>query len=250
MRTELIVALIAGAVALASAAVTFWSSRRTNLNALAIKRLELNNEAAKAAAQRQNEISRFSEPLARSAYDLQSRLYNILKQNLIDVFLNQGNDRERKYVVDNTVFLVAQFLCWSELIRRELQFIDLGLNEDTRKLQRLQDSIYNLWGTDTHSPILRIFAGEQRAIGEALIRTDDKGSEQSGCIGYGAFLKRFTPGEDPLIDAVRADVISMGSHGIDSATKRLKSIQNALIELLLILDPDYIRFPADRRTKV
>jgi hypothetical protein len=67
MKTELIVALIAGAVALVSAAGTIWSSQRTNFNALAIKRLEIDNEASKAAAQRQNEMSRFSEPLARSA---------------------------------------------------------------------------------------------------------------------------------------------------------------------------------------
>jgi hypothetical protein len=85
MKTELIVALIAGAVALASAGGTVWSSQRTNSNELAIKRLEIDNEASKAAAQRQNEMSRFSEPLARSAYDLQSRLYNILRQDLIGV---------------------------------------------------------------------------------------------------------------------------------------------------------------------
>jgi len=250
MKTELIVALIAGAVAILSATGTIWSSSQTNNNALAIKRLEIADETAKAAAQRQNEISRFSEPLARSAYDLQSRLYNILKQNLIDVYLVHGDEREKTYVIDNTVFLIAQFQCWSEQVRRGVQFIDLGKSEKTRELTRLQDSIYSLWGTDAHPPPLRIFAGEQRAIGEALIQTDDKGLEQSGCIGYGAFLKRFTPGANPLIDALRADVSSLGAHGIDSATERLKSVQNALIDLLVMLDPDYIRFPADRRTKV
>ena len=113
MKTELIVALIAGAVALASAAGTLWSSQRANLNALAIEQLEIDREASKAAAQRQNEISRFSEPLARSAYDLQSRIYDILRQDLIGVYLTQGNDREKSYVIDNTVFLIAQFQCWS-----------------------------------------------------------------------------------------------------------------------------------------
>jgi hypothetical protein len=210
MKTELIVALIAGAVAILSATGT----------------------------------------LARSAYDLQSRLYNILKQNLIDVYLVHGDERGKTYVIDNTVFLIAQFQCWSEQVRRGVQFIDLGKSEKTRELTRLQDSIYSLWVTDAHPPPLRIFAGEQRAIGEALIQTDDKGLEQLGCVGYGAFLKRFTPGANPLIDALRADVSSLGAQGIDSATERLKSVQNALIDLLVMLDPDYIRFPADRRTKV
>jgi hypothetical protein len=251
MKTELIVALVAGAVSLASAAGTFWSSQQANLNSLAIKRLEIDNEVSKAAAVRQNEIARFSEPLARSAYDLQSRIYNILKQDLIGVYLSRSNnEREKAYVVDNTVVLIAQFQCWSEQIRRGIQFIDLGKSEKTRELLGLQDTIYSLWGTDAYPPELRIFAGEQRAIGDALIQTDDKGLERSECMGYGTFLKTFTPGTNPLIDALRADMVSLGAHGIGSATERLKAIQNALIDLLLMLDPDYIRFPAERRTKV
>ena len=168
---------------------------------------------------------------------------------MIGAFFATGNDREQLYAVQNTVFLIARFQCWSELTRRGIQFIDLGQNEKTRELLRLQDSIYSLWSTPAYSRVLRIFAGEQRAIGEALIQTDDKGLEQSECIGYGTFLKRFTRGANPLIDALRADVELMGTHGID-AYERLKSIQNALIDLLLMLDPEYIRFPADRRTKV
>src|SRR5271170_3283225 len=113
MKTELIVALIAGGAALASAGFTYRSAGRTDLNTLAIKRLEIDNEKSKATAQRQYEISRFSEPLARSAYDLQSRIYDILRQDLIGVYLTQGNDREKSYVIDNTVFLIAQFQCWS-----------------------------------------------------------------------------------------------------------------------------------------
>jgi hypothetical protein len=141
MKTELIVALIAGAVALVSAGFTYSSTRRTDLNARAIKQLEIDNEKSKATAQRQYEISRFSEPLARSAYDLQSRIYNIIKHDLIGAFFGKGNDREKLYAVENTVFLIAQFQCWSELTRRGIQFIDLGQNEKTRELLRLQDSI-------------------------------------------------------------------------------------------------------------
>jgi hypothetical protein len=101
VNTELTVALIAGAVALASAAGTVWSSirnaERSNANAKAIEQLKI-------AAETQKEISAFSEPLARSAYDLQSRFYNILRQNLVDVYLVNGNDREKSYVVNSTVF--------------------------------------------------------------------------------------------------------------------------------------------------
>jgi hypothetical protein len=69
---------------LVSAAGTIWSSVRnagnSAANARAIELLKIDNERLKAADQRRTEISAFSEPLARSAYDLQSRLYNILSR--------------------------------------------------------------------------------------------------------------------------------------------------------------------------
>jgi hypothetical protein len=246
---ELTVALIAGAVALASAVGTIWSSIRnaehSNANAKAIEQLKIDNDRLKAAAQRQKEISAFSEPLARSAYDLQSRLYNILMQNLVDVYRVNGNDREKSYVTNNTSFLIGQYLCWTELVRREIQFVDLEESNKTRELLRLQDTIYSLWGTDKQPPVFRIFAGEQRAIGEALIQTGARGPE---CMGYGAFLKTFTTGINPLIDALRVDVTSL-QHHFSQATERLTNIQHALIDLLGMLDPEYLRFPADRRLK-
>ena len=142
MDTKLWAAVIAAGVALLSAAGTIWSSLRASANTTAIEKLKLENQRMQEAATRQKEISRFSEPLARSAYDLQSRIYNILKQNLVRVYLTRGNQREKVYVENNTAFLICQYFCWSELVRREIQYIDLGVNEKTRQLQRLQDTIY------------------------------------------------------------------------------------------------------------
>jgi hypothetical protein len=107
MKVELIVALIAGTVALASAGGTIWATVRNSKHSEAIEKLKIENDRLKAAAQRQKEISNFSVPLVRSAYDLQSRLYNILKQNLPHIYLVKGNEREQNYVTNNTVFLVV-----------------------------------------------------------------------------------------------------------------------------------------------
>ena len=92
---------------------------------------------------------------------------------------------------------------------------------------------------------MRIFAGEQRAFGEILIQTGRRGPE---CMGYGAFLKTFGPGVDPLIDAIRADVARLGSD-LPQAADRLTRFQHALIDLLQLLDPQTIRFPPERRSK-
>lgn len=243
MSKELLLALIAGAIALTSAAGTIWASIRnadvTTANARAIEEL-------KAAAQHEKDVSRFREPFARAIYDLQSRIFNIVNKGFIDVFMVNGNERERSYVIENTTYLIAQYMCWSELVRREIQYIDLGDHRKTRQLLRNQDALSSAWGTDQHPAVLRIFAGEQRAVGEALILRDARGVE---CMGYGLFLKTLGTGVNPLIDGIREDVAALGIKQSD-ARQRLTLIQHALIDLLLALDPDEIRFPKEIRTKI
>lgn len=103
MKVPVIAAIIAGLVSLVSAAGTLWSSARTNANA--IKLLEIESDRQNPLLSAKSEISNFSEPLPRSAYDLQSRLYNIMRQNLIQVYFVKGDERTKSYVVNNTYTL-------------------------------------------------------------------------------------------------------------------------------------------------
>lgn len=249
MKTELLVALIAGAIGLTTAGGTIWSSirnsERTDANAKSIEQLKIENDKRSALEQRLREISKYSEPLTRSAYDLQSRFFNILRQNLVEVYLRNGSDREKTYVKENTTFLMAQYMCWTEIVRREVSLTDLSDNEKTRNLIKVQDDIYGIWGSDRYPPLLRVFAGEQRAIGEALMLEGPRGPE---CMGYNKFLNSFGAGANPLIDALRDDVEKLETNS-KNATDRMTKIQNALIDLLLVVDPQYLRFAAERRTK-
>jgi hypothetical protein len=190
--------------------------------------------------------ARYREPLARAAYDLQSRLYNILQQDLLAVYFDKGDERERAYVVDNTTFLMAQYFAWTEIIRRDIQYIDLGRDEQTRRLAQLQDDIFSLFQTDRFPRLFRVFAGEQRAIGERMIREGPRGLH---CMGYAIFLAQAAEGKDRLIEGLRSDVRSLSSH-LPSARPRLVALQHALIDLLAFLDPDFVRFSKERRTKV
>jgi hypothetical protein len=245
MKTELLVAIISAGVSLCAGALAVWGQAKSarlsaDMQALTIAE-QRRFESAKAAAH-------YREPLARAAYDLQSRLYNILEQNLIQVYFNNGDDRERSYVVDNTTFLVAQYFAWTEIIRRDIQYIDLGKDEQTRKLARLQDEIYSLFQTDQFDRPLRVFAGEQRAIGERMIR-DGTGTRGPECVGYAAFLAGLAGSPDPMLEYIRQDVRGLGPR-LGDARPRLVALQNALIDLLEFLDPAFIRFPKERRTKV
>jgi hypothetical protein len=69
---------------------------------------------------REEVVSRFKDPLAHAAYDLQSRTFNILKQAFLNRYYANGAAREKEYAVENTVFLLAQFLGWTEIIRQEV----------------------------------------------------------------------------------------------------------------------------------
>lgn len=242
MNIAIITSLIAGGVSISTALGAILSSihnaERTTKNAQEIERLKIENE-------KKRHVSKFSEPFARAAYDLQSRLFNILRMQFIEEFFVNGSVRERSYAVNNTAFLVAQYACWAELVRREIQFIDLGEDNKTRQLLYRQDDIFGIWGTDSLSGGFRIFAGELRAIGEVLIQTHEK---EAVCMGYGAFLSEFPPGKNVLIDAVKNDIECL-QEGLEGATVRVRRLQHALIDLLELLDPYYIRFPKSRRSK-
>jgi hypothetical protein len=134
-------------------------------------------------------------------------------------------------------------LVWTEIIRREIQFIDLGEDEQTRQLARLQDDIYSLLQTDGFGRPFRIFAGEQRAIGESMISDGVRGLE---CVGYATFLDRLAKFPDALLEPVREDVRNLSAR-LPEALPRLVALQNALIDLLAFLNPEFIRFPEDRR---
>lgn len=228
-------------VAIGAAGLAAWTSLR-------VKALEAERAAEQRRFEAEREARRFREPLARAAYDLQSRLWNILARDFLDAYLVHGTARTRAYAVSNTVFLIAQFQAWMELARRELHFVDLGKDSATRRLAAAQNRIIDLWGSDSAalgSARLRIFAGEQRAIGERMVLRE---TVPPSCLGYGAFLREVQPAGDPLIDALTEEVRGL-PEALDAARPRLIALQHALIDLVDLLDPKGLRFPAASRSR-
>ena len=243
MEKEVILGLVSAAVAVISAflaikgqiTATQVASELESLRLAEIRRIDAEKNTAK-----------YREPLAHAVYDPQSRLYNILTLDFLGEYYIRGDERSRAYVVENTTFLIAQYFAWTEIVRRDIQYIDAGGNEQTRTLARLRDGIYTLFQTDRYHRLLRVFAGEQRAIGERMIFEGPRGLE---CIGYAAFLFRVDTGLDSLTAALRDDVQNVGMD-LKSAAPRLVALQSSLVDLLALLDPEYIRFPRNWRTKI
>ena len=190
-------------------------------------------------------MRRYQGPLLHAVYDLQSRLYNILANRFLDIYLVNGTPEQQHYAENNTAFLISQFFGWTEVIRQEVQFIDFEEDDQTRRLSDLRDAIYGLWQTDRFADPFMIWAGEQRAIGELMIEVR---GDQLVCKGYANFLKSFGAGEERLIDRLRqAALASATAHG--HAHDRLRAIQHRLVEMLDVLDPRRIRFREAQRTK-
>jgi hypothetical protein len=247
-------AVVSAISAIVAATIAFVGvirgKRKDEELAIRLKKLEADLAEQKAEAERRAETEqlarKFREPLAHAAYDLQSRIFNIVTFGFLDLYLKNGNSRTQLYAVKNTLFLIAQYFAWTELVRREIRYIDSSTDKGTKRLARLRDDIYATWQSNEYDPLFRIFAGEQRAIGERLICEGPRGP---GCMGYASFLDFYQEHPDPLLTALEEEVTILGS-SIERALPRLIALQHALIELLAFLDPDAVRFPEKTRTKL
>lgn len=189
-------------------------------------------------------MKRYQGPLLHATYELQSRLFNIIVQNFLQKYFVHGKNHERDYAINHTVFVIAQYFAWTEIIRKEVQFIDFNTLERTKTLSQLRDNIYHLWQTDTLHDLFRIWAGEQRAIGELMIEENQHGL---GCIGYANFLEKMQCQPNPLFKKITEDITTLSTSHSDGYA-RLTKIQHALIDILNYIDPDFIRFPKERRS--
>jgi hypothetical protein len=220
---------------------------RTN-EKLAVLNAELQAERDERLAERESEkvVSRFRDPLLHAAYDFQSRIYNILSTDYLGRYYTNGTPRESAYAIENTVFLLSQFLGWTELIREEIQFLDLGSEEHTRQLRTLQDRMFTQLHTEKLGTGFRLFPGEQRIVGELMI---DRSSGGARCVGFAPFRRSRPAQLDELLDPLRDDLKAMAAN-VAPYEDRLTRIQHSLIDLLHFLDEDYVWFPESSRKKL
>lgn len=210
--------------------------------------LQLYVKAEERSIELQLTMDRYRGPLIHASYDLQSRIYNLICQNVIQIYFvdNHGDGSEKDYFVKNTMFVIAQYFAWTEIIRKEVQFIEFDDIAYTKDLSNLQDGIYSIWQASQYSDFLGIWAGEQRGIGEVMI--EEQGTRLS-CIGYSNFLKLVNKGDEPLLMQLESKVNNYLNSG-KYRTERLIHLQNALIDMLEFLDPKHKRFSGIKRTKI
>jgi hypothetical protein len=178
-------------------------------------------------------LTRYRQPLAAAAFDLQSRLYNILRLGFLDDF---GEDHPRaEEAMRTTLFRIAQYFGWSEILRRDIQYLSFAEDDESRRVAGLQSEIAKRFLTDRHGPTLMIWADEQRAIGERMI------VEEFGkviCMGYATFDEQCHTTFGSWLARVETELAA------SAAQQRLSEIQHLLCELVELLDPAHIRYAA------
>jgi HAMP domain-containing protein len=202
------------------------AERLTRINhALELQRARMERD------QRAEEVlKRYREPLAAAAFDLQSRLYNILQMG----FLAKFGEREDAH--KTTLFRLAQYFGWTEILRRDIQFLSFPEDEDTRRVAELQSAIAERFLSDAYGPALMIWKDEQRAIGERMI-VEEHGSVL--CMGYANFSDRCGDLFGPWLDRLR---VELSDQGVDA---RLREVQHLLCDLVETLDAQRTRYTRD-----
>ncbi|KQV11415.1 MULTISPECIES: hypothetical protein [unclassified Kitasatospora] len=243
MNTELVVASVSGVVALSSVLISSRFSRKQTL-----LEAQLGRQSAEQLklADHQDLMSRRRDPLLWAAYDLQSRLFNIVDRRFLNIYYAQGHDLDRTYALRSTLHVAADYLGQVELLRGKIQFLDLGNRENSRTVVRHLWAVSNVLNSDGYDdPHFRVFRSYQRALGELLI--SDSNDE---CLGYAEFCRRLDTDADfaswfePLSDGIRELASWTRPH------PRLVRLQIALMDLIDFLDPDADRFPDHRRSRL
>ncbi len=177
-------------------------------------------------------LHHYSKPLTGAAFDLQSRLYNILENNFL-IYLSSSDER-RKQALDSTMFRVAQYFAWSEALRQGIEFLDYPDHEQAREVSNHLDKVTRLWATDKHGQRLMIWSEAQRAIGELMLEERGQNLSVKGFAKFSAELDHFDPWLGDLKMALE--------DGSAEKSKRLVLLQHVLVELVGKLDPEEVRF--------
>jgi hypothetical protein len=239
-----VVTWVSAGVALASASATavlgYWQQQRLR------------------TMEQRSLMDSYGASLAWAAFDLQARIFNILFGHTVDSgpgedvgyltsFLTRGGEQEAEYARRSTVFVLAEYLGWVEILRRDVQFLDLGSSVTNRSVMAQISNVgHSLSRIAPDSNELRLFRAEQRAVGELMVHPDGE-PRRRRCLGFAEFCARLDQDDafrgwfQRLLDDVDALAADTGR-----AVGRLEDIQRQLVLLLDLLDPRKERFPQFR----
>ena len=199
---------------------------------------------------------KFREPLLQAAYNLETRIYNIVEQDFFGKFLGtDSTDPEREYAVLHTMHTFAQYFCWAEIVRRESQFSDPRSDQISRAWAAGMEAVREIFANsiDIQEKCFRLFRGEQRALGEVMLVPVDpstSGAPRWECLGYSSFVPSLE--DEQMARWFRRLREDIGECAENPANRdgRLRLIHQRLMDIIDILDPDALRVPMRLRKRL
>lgn len=243
MTATLLAAFISGAVAVAGIVLSSYATVRT----IRIQNeLEMRRQEASRTTVIEELMARYRNPLLRSAIDLQGRIHSILKVDFVERHMKSNDPEWGEYAKTSTLFRVAEYFGWIEILRRGVQFLDVGDQARSRELMELQQRI-SLAFANTHqfpNAAFRLFRDEQRAIGELILEPLQGDQRGYQCMGYAQFVEHL--GAEPRFArwfTRLGDEMALMTDPRPGYMDRIASVNDALVALLEFLNPGGIRYP-------
>jgi hypothetical protein len=235
------VALVAGAISIAVAIFTYFTNRRAKVAEARVQnevtRLSHQLEREAETQDRQREalevLARYRRPLLAAAVELRSRIGNIAHNNFFH-YLDPATGRS-ELAVRTTLYRIASYLAWRELISRELTYLHY---EDESRSKRAIDLLNHVSTQFSDSGLdfdgqrsrLMLWKEEQRAIGGLMLT----GAPANSVIGFEQFTDRYEDKFAPWLDGVAADLQRPEA----AASNRLGALSGALADLIAELDDE------------
>ena len=229
MPAALVVACIAGGVALASAALSGWTQLRvTQLES----KLRKEEREAQAKSEAKVVLDRCRGPLLDAAWQLGDRLENIRHSERFRAYLTKGDSRELDARL-TTLFRFAHYLGWREFVRTKVQLLQFEKKDDTKTAAwLLNDVTWVLASDELDHQQASPWGDEQRGIGELMIESPSGASLIVR--GHATFRRDYAEVFACWMDRFADDLFS------DAAAEgdRLRLVQWALYGLVRQLDEE------------
>jgi hypothetical protein len=243
MDVNLVIALVAAAAALGSAAFTAVMAARQarsdrEFKAKTDAELERLRHDLNAAFREENRslkakevLDRYRRPLLAAAVSLARRIENIRHRSFL-VYLGADEHRAR-VALRSILYRFAAYLGWRELLNRELTYLDFEDSEQTKEVLGLLDDVRAKLSSSRfdiveNQPRLMLWTDEQAAIGGLMLTTEGT----AGIIGFEAFFENYDGKFSPWLSSFADDLQRPGVEG----STRLREIAAVLDDLIKRLD--------------
>lgn len=242
MTATIVLASISGIVAVVSVVLSSYAAVRS----IRIQNeLEMRRQQVSRTESIEEIMSKYRNPLLRSTNDLQGRIQSIIKTDFMKRHLSSEDAEQREYARTSTLFRLAEYFGWVEILRRGVQFLDLGDQERSQKLEALLEEIRFAFA-NTHrfpSAAFRLFRDEQRAIGELVLESLTSDPRGYQCMGYAQFVNKLEvePNFARWFKRLSGEMSPL-SDPPPGYLDRLIDLNDTLKSLLDFLDPGGIRY--------